>query len=367
MMRCQDTSRGAAVVAAALVLIAAATAEAKPVACPPGRYIITQGAAIVVGDSAPQPGTVVLQAGQVALGSHCALRNGSIKGTKKGTTKVQGKWPSCGALRGVKLAAVIQPGCQTMSGTVRAKKTKPQSFQASLSRCGDQVIDTGGGEACDSGVGCEAGELCTGTCTCEPLPTTTLPPASTTTTTGTVTTTTALLCAPTTTTTTLAGLCGNGMVDPGETCDDGNTLDGDFCPSDCHIDTCTPIAGSARSFDVTFTPPAGKQIQGITVLVDYPEGEVVIPGSGGDSSVVASITHAPFGTLSSPNDLDYALLDSLVRSSPITPGRLFTIKFEECQCAPPASAADFTCTVTDAADPGANPVDGVTCAVSASP
>src|SRR5262249_18055521 len=34
--------------------------------------------------------------------------------------------------------------------------------------------------------------------------------------------------------------CGNGIVDPGETCDDGNTLDGDNCPSSCVIQTCSP-------------------------------------------------------------------------------------------------------------------------------
>ena len=29
------------------------------------------------------------------------------------------------------------------------------------------------------------------------------------------------------------GLCGNGKLDPGEECDDGNTVDGDGCMSDC--------------------------------------------------------------------------------------------------------------------------------------
>src|SRR5882724_659029 len=37
-------------------------------------------------------------------------------------------------------------------------------------------------------------------------------------------------------------LCGNGLLDPGETCDDGNRLDGDNCPSNCR--------GSFTTFDV---------------------------------------------------------------------------------------------------------------------
>ena len=38
-------------------------------------------------------------------------------------------------------------------------------------------------------------------------------------------------------------LCGNGVLDPGETCDDGNRFDGDNCPSNCQ--------GSYITFDVT--------------------------------------------------------------------------------------------------------------------
>ena len=31
-----------------------------------------------------------------------------------------------------------------------------------------------------------------------------------------------------------ASVCGNGVIEPGETCDDGNTVDGDGCPGACH-------------------------------------------------------------------------------------------------------------------------------------
>ena len=40
-------------------------------------------------------------------------------------------------------------------------------------------------------------------------------------------------------------VCGDGIVNlaGGETCDDGNTLDGDGCPSNCRIEAC---AGPAQ-------------------------------------------------------------------------------------------------------------------------
>jgi cysteine-rich repeat protein len=36
----------------------------------------------------------------------------------------------------------------------------------------------------------------------------------------------------------IANDCGNGMVDPGEQCDDGNVIDGDGCSSTCQIEGC---------------------------------------------------------------------------------------------------------------------------------
>ena len=46
----------------------------------------------------------------------------------------------------------------------------------------------------------------------------------------------------------LESICGNGIVEPGEQCDDGNLNDGDGCSSLCLIEAITP----------TPTPPSGQ-------------------------------------------------------------------------------------------------------------
>src|SRR5438445_657237 len=37
---------------------------------------------------------------------------------------------------------------------------------------------------------------------------------------------------------TLPPNCGNGIIDPGEVCDDGNNVDGDGCAGKCRIESC---------------------------------------------------------------------------------------------------------------------------------
>src|SRR5262249_8546662 len=74
-------------------------------------------------------------------------------------------------------------------------------------------------------------------------------------------------------------VCGNGLIEAGnnETCDDGNTLDGDGCPASCHVDSCTPTA-STFGAHVTWTGgPPSTTISGLGIFVDYPEGKVTQP------------------------------------------------------------------------------------------
>lgn len=38
--------------------------------------------------------------------------------------------------------------------------------------------------------------------------------------------------------------CGDGMLDPGEACDDGNAVAGDGCSADCTVETVRPVCGN---------------------------------------------------------------------------------------------------------------------------
>lgn len=181
-----------------------------------------------------------------------------------------------------------------------------------------------------------------------------LTPSATTTTTSTTPVTT------TTSTTIGGGVCGNGTQEPGESCDDGNTSNNDACPSNCVIAACSPISGSDRQVNVNFTPPVGVGVAGITVLVNYPEGKVSIPGSG-NGIPAGIITNTPAGASSNSNDFDHALRQVVVNASNMPPGLLFRIHFENCTSAPAPVAGDFTCTVLDASDQNGNDVTGVTC------
>jgi len=163
------------------------------------------------------------------------------------------------------------------------------------------------------------------------------------------------------------GICGNGIVDfdRGETCDDGNTIEGDACPANCRIAPCT-ATGSTLNVDVSFMPPAGTDLAGISVFLRYPDGVVRLPGMANDPSVQDSLSNLPDNGFSTPNDLDYALRLVVFTpdSSAIPPGRLVTIHFDTCTGAAPAQATDFRCSVESAADTNNDAVAGTTCAVT---
>jgi cysteine-rich repeat protein len=57
--------------------------------------------------------------------------------------------------------------------------------------------------------------------------------------------------------------CGNEKVEAGETCDDGNTKDGDFCPSNCRIERTSTATSSKRPDRVGHTLP----LAGVTCTV----------------------------------------------------------------------------------------------------
>ena len=159
--------------------------------------------------------------------------------------------------------------------------------------------------------------------------------------------------------------CGNGLIEGflGETCDDGNTEDGDNCPANCIIETCTPNVGSDFTVDVSFDSGGGSNVAGLTLFVDYPEGQVIVPGSG--SSIPSGIiTDLPGFALAQANDLDYALQAALIDSFNFPDGLAFRIHFETCMGESAPTNGDFTCTVLGASDDTGASVPGVTCTVT---
>jgi cysteine-rich repeat protein len=78
--------------------------------------------------------------------------------------------------------------------------------------------------------------------------------------------------------------CGDGLVQAGEECDDGNNVPNDGC-TDCMLD---PVPCNADGLDARVclaqTQATAQQIGGVTVDVSYP-ASLSIPGSGFASSV----------------------------------------------------------------------------------
>ncbi len=152
--------------------------------------------------------------------------------------------------------------------------------------------------------------------------------------------------------TTGSATCGNGFLDPGETCES--------CPGDCVVQPCPSVTPTV-SFAVDLIPPAGQQPTAATVLLGYDSGLVSIPGTGNELSVRQRVLPpAPLPQSFSVNDLDYAVRVVLTRNTPL--GFLFTARFDRCQAAPAPTVADFGCAVEGCAG-GAGPIEGCTCTV----
>jgi len=193
---------------AALLAVAGGPALARrvPPLCPTGRFLVP-GGALVPGGDATAIEAVVVAAPMASLASGCPAAPAHFKATPRGT-RVKVTWPACPGLAGkAVLKALVHPDCRTLEGVFRARRLHiKREFVAPLSVCGDGTSDRGKDEECDTGDPCPGGGICSETCTCLPAGVTT---------------------------TTLPSPCGNGTVDPGEQCDDGNTVSGDGCGATC--------------------------------------------------------------------------------------------------------------------------------------
>ena len=125
--------------------------------------------------------------------------------------------------------------------------------------------------------------------------------------------------------------------------------------ADCVSDGRVKIA-------VKLTPPAGKDLAGVKVVVDYPEKSVGIPGIQNLPEVKERVADLPANFLSAPNDTDSELILGIAGTSVLPAGTIFTADFDRCKGAE-VHATDFHCQVPDASTPKGELIDGATCQV----
>jgi cysteine-rich repeat protein len=75
---------------------------------------------------------------------------------------------------------------------------------------------------------------------------------------------------------TIPNPCGNGFLDPGEECDDGNTTGGDGCTSDCRIENAPPDCSAAAARPALLWPPNHRMARVSVAGVTDPDGDAVV-------------------------------------------------------------------------------------------
>jgi cysteine-rich repeat protein len=154
-------------------------------------------------------------------------------------------------------------------------------------------------------------------------------------------------------------ICGNEIVTAPESCDDGNLLVNDNCPEDCRIEQCDETTHFAQTVTVVSSRP---DLTGIRLLLDYPDGQVALPGGPGPDSPVGTFSDLAGDLVSF--DVEHAV--RLLVSVPFTfdTTTVLRLNFFGCAGVPLPAASDYRCIVLDAADGNFQTVTGVTCTVT---
>jgi alpha-L-fucosidase len=119
------------------VTVLASAAGARTSLCPPAVYQTT-GAAV-----GPGGGDVTIEVGPTtALLPGCArTAPRSLRGSRRGVTRVRVKWDACGGFEGpVSMRAATTPDCTSLEGTLRSGGTS-WSFAAARVDCGAGILD----------------------------------------------------------------------------------------------------------------------------------------------------------------------------------------------------------------------------------
>jgi cysteine-rich repeat protein len=164
---------------------------------------------------------------------------------------------------------------------------------------------------------------------------------------------------PTTTTTTTlpTGPCGNGTLDQGEACDDGNSVDCDGCDSNCTLSgtcgngiTCAPeqcdggpdCTADCESTASTCGTAIGQRLAiisidtpeplaGAQINLEYPQFQTSIPGSGNSSAVNGRVFFFTQGGQHIVNDRDTDMTIVLANTSAfVNAGPVLAVNFDEC-------------------------------------
>jgi cysteine-rich repeat protein len=70
--------------------------------------------------------------------------------------------------------------------------------------------------------------------------------------------------------------CGDGIFDAGEECDDGNNTNGDGCSADCKIENKPPNCSTAMADPDMLWPPNHQMVNVMVIGVEDPDGDPVV-------------------------------------------------------------------------------------------
>lgn len=282
----------------------------------------------------------------VATATHTATRQPTRTATATST--------AIAATASATATVTPQPPTATATATVTpippsltATRTTPPTATATATTT-VTVPPTASATATFTATGIPTGTVATATV--PPTATATVPPTAT-------FTATSLPSATFTATATPTGgssaVCGNRVLEPGESCDG--------CPADCVVGPCNVPGTPTQAFIVDLVQPSGFQPTTATILLGYDSTGLSLPGTGTATTVRQRVVApAPVPQAFTPNDKDYAVQVLISRNTPL--GQLFTATFDRCSGAAAPTLADVSCTVLSCAQGGGG-VAGCTCSV----
>lgn len=132
-------------------------------------------------------------------------------------------------------------------------------------------------------------------------------------------------------------VCGNGLIEGSEQCDDGAANGTGACNVGCEITglTCdgnyTGVGATNGNRVVTISINTPELLSGVEINLDYPQFQAGIPGTGNSSIVNGRVEYVQTADLSGMNDAETDLKLALVSlSSGFTTGELAKVTFDNC-------------------------------------